>query len=142
MLNDFACNCPVYVACGFVDLRKGIDGLAGIVESQFQMDPFQRALFLFCGRKKDRLKGLYWEGDGFVMVYKRLENGRFQWPTFDSLLSLARAYTSGCSSLTYPESSWNAVLFVRGWGFRCRKDALRLHTQTGEFFFVTVDNLL
>ena len=80
MLNDFACNCPVDVACGFVDLRKGIDGLAGIVESQFQMDPFQRALFLFCGRKKDRLKGLYWEGDGFVMVYKRLENGRFQWP--------------------------------------------------------------
>ena len=80
MLNDFACNCPVYVACGNVDLCKGIDGLAGIVESQFQMDPFQRALFLFCGRKKDRLKGLYWEGDGFVMVYKRLENGRFQWP--------------------------------------------------------------
>ena len=44
------------------------------------MDPFQNALFLFCGRRKDRLKGLYWEGDGFVLVYKRLESGSFQWP--------------------------------------------------------------
>ena len=41
---------------------------------------FQNALFLFCGRRKDRIKGLYWEGDGFVLLYKRLESGSFQWP--------------------------------------------------------------
>ena len=80
MLNDFKCSCPVYIACGYTDLRRGIDGLAGIVESQFQMDPFQQALFLFCGRKRDRVKALYWEGDGFLLLYKRLESGSFQWP--------------------------------------------------------------
>ncbi len=80
MLNDFKCCCPVYLACGYTDLRKGIDGLAGMVQQQFGLDPFQDALFLFCGRRKDRLKGLYWEGDGFLLVYKRLEAGGFQWP--------------------------------------------------------------
>jgi transposase len=44
------------------------------------MDPFQRALFLFCGRRRDRIKALYWEGDGFLLLYKRLESGSFQWP--------------------------------------------------------------
>ena len=80
MLSDFKCSCPVYLACGYTDLRRGIDGLAGLVQTQFHQDPFQNALFLFCGRRKDRLKGLYWEGDGFVLVYKRLESGSFQWP--------------------------------------------------------------
>jgi len=80
MLNDFKCGCPVYLACGYTDLRRGIDGLAGMVQTRFQLDPFQKALFLFCGRRKDRIKGLYWEGDGFVLLYKRLESGRFQWP--------------------------------------------------------------
>ncbi len=80
MLNDFRCGCPVYVACGYTDLRRGIDGLAGMVQTRFHLDPFQKALFLFCGRRKDRIKGLYWEGDGFVLLYKRLENGSFQWP--------------------------------------------------------------
>ena len=80
MLNDFNCSCPVYIACGYTDLRRGIDGLAGIVESQFQMNPFQQMMILFCGRRRDRLKALYWEGDGFVLLYKRLESGSFQWP--------------------------------------------------------------
>lgn len=44
------------------------------------MDPYSKALFMFCGRKCDRIKGLLWEGDGFLMLYKRLDNGRFQWP--------------------------------------------------------------
>ena len=79
MLNDFNCSCPVYIACGYTDLRRGIDGLANLVKSQFRMDPFQRALFLFCGRRRDQLKALYWEGDGFLLLYKRLERGSFQW---------------------------------------------------------------
>ena len=80
MLNDFNCSCPVYIACGYTDLRRGIDGLATLVKSQFRMDPFQRALFLFYGRRRDRIKALYWEGDGFLLLYKRLESGSFQWP--------------------------------------------------------------
>lgn len=80
MLNDFKCRCPVYLACGYTDLRKGIDGLAALVQQQFHLDPFQNTLFLFCGRQRDQIKGLYWEGDGFLLVYKRLESGSFQWP--------------------------------------------------------------
>jgi len=80
MLNDFGCSCPVYIACGYTDLRKGIDGLASMVQQQFQLDPFTNTLFLFCGRRRDRIKGLYWEGDGFVLLYKRLESGSYQWP--------------------------------------------------------------
>ena len=70
----------MYIACGYTDLRKGIDGLATLVQSQFQLDPFTNTLFLFCGRRKDRIKALYWEGNGFVLLYKRLESGSFQWP--------------------------------------------------------------
>lgn len=80
MLNDFNCNCPVYLACRYTDLCRGIDRLATIVEQQFNLDPCANALFIFCGRRTDRIKGLYWEGDGFLLLYKRLENGKFQWP--------------------------------------------------------------
>ncbi|MGO5024646.1 IS66 family insertion sequence element accessory protein TnpB [Lawsonibacter sp. LCP25S3_G6] len=69
MLNDFNCSCPVYIACGYTDLRRGIDGLATVVKSQLQMGPFLRALFLFCGRRRGRFKALYWEGDGFLLLY-------------------------------------------------------------------------
>ena len=80
MLSEFTGADRIYIACGFTDLRKGIDGLATLVQQQFQLDPFTNTLFLFCGRKKDRIKGLYWEGNGFVLVYKRLEEGVYQWP--------------------------------------------------------------
>ena len=80
MLSDFTGAEKVYIACGYTDLRKGIDGLAALVQSQFQLDPFTNTLFLFCGRRCDRIKALYWEGNGFVLLYKRLENGSFQWP--------------------------------------------------------------
>ena len=70
----------VYLTCGYTDMRKSIDGLAAIVEQQFRMNPLAPALFLFCGRRADRIKGLLWEGDGFLLLYKRLEDGRFQWP--------------------------------------------------------------
>ena len=80
MLNDFTGAEKVYIACGYTDLRRGIDGLASLVQSQFQLDPFTNTLFLFCGRRRDRIKALYWEGNGFVLLYKRLESGSFQWP--------------------------------------------------------------
>ena len=70
----------IYLATGFTDLRKGIDGLAGMVQEQFQLDVFDDALFLFCGRRTDRIKGLYWDRNGFLLLYKRLESGSFRWP--------------------------------------------------------------
>ena len=70
----------IFVACGQTDMRKSIDGLSAIVSQTYQLDPFQNALFLFCGNRRDRVKALYWEGDGFLLLYKRLENGSFQWP--------------------------------------------------------------
>jgi transposase len=80
MLNDFIGAERIYIACGYTDLRRGIDGLASIVQQQFQLDPFTNTLFLFCGQRRDRMKALYWEGNGFVLLYKRLESGSFQWP--------------------------------------------------------------
>ena len=80
MLSDFKGADHVYIACGYTDLRRGIDGLASLVEQQFQLDPFSNTLFLFCGRRRDRIKGLYWEGNSFILLYKRLESGSFQWP--------------------------------------------------------------
>jgi len=71
----------IYVACGYTDMRKQIDGLTQLVEGSFHLNPFDNAFFLFCGRRSDRLKALYWDGDGFVLLYKRLEaRGRYQWP--------------------------------------------------------------
>lgn len=80
MLSDFTGADKVYIACGYTDLRRGIDGLASIVQQQFSLDPFTNTLFLFCGRRRDRIKGLYWEQDGFILLYKRLEHGSYQWP--------------------------------------------------------------
>lgn len=80
MLGDISKATHVYIACGYTDMRKSIDGLATLVQQQFQMDPFQPSLFMFCGRRCDRIKALLWEGDGFLLLYKRLENGKFQWP--------------------------------------------------------------
>ena len=78
MLSDY--RGTVYLAVGYTDMRKGIDGLAALVQQQFHLNPFRSTLFLFCGQRKDRIKGLYWEGNGFVLLYKRLESGSFQWP--------------------------------------------------------------
>jgi len=51
------------------------------VQEQFELDPYNQALYLFCGTRKDCFKALYWDGNGFLLLYKRLENGRLQWPT-------------------------------------------------------------
>jgi len=80
MLGDISRAEHIYIACGYTDLRKSIDGLAMIVERSFNLDPFSNSVFLFCGRRRDRIKALHWEGDGFVLLYKRLESGAFQWP--------------------------------------------------------------
>lgn len=81
MLNDATGFDKVFIATGYTDLRRGIDGLASTIKYQFELDPFQKnILFLFCGKRTDRIKGLVWEGDGFLLLYKRLNVGGFSWP--------------------------------------------------------------
>ena len=77
---DLSQVCRYYVACGYTDLRRGIDGLAAIVSEQYGEELREDSLFLFCGRRPDRIKALYYTGDGYVLLYKRLNNGAFQWP--------------------------------------------------------------
>ena len=81
MLNDARGFRRIIIACGKTDLRRGIDGLVAIIQEQFQMDPGEKdVLFLFCGTRSDRIKGIVFEGDGYLLLYKRLTGGRFRWP--------------------------------------------------------------
>jgi transposase len=73
----------VYLASGPTDLRKSIDGLAVIVQESFQLNPFSSHLFVFCNRKRDKLKILHWDHNGFWLYYRRLEKGIFQWPNLE-----------------------------------------------------------
>ena len=69
------------LAIGRCDLRKGIDGLAAMVRLKYGLDPLEKdTLFLFCGTRRDRLKGILWTGDRFILLYIRLAEGSFQWP--------------------------------------------------------------
>lgn len=81
MLAELGGVSKIIIAVGYTDLRLGINGLAQVVSSKYDLNPFEKGtLFLFCGRKTDRIKALLWEGDGFLLLYKRLEDGRFDWP--------------------------------------------------------------
>ena len=83
---------PYFIVCGYTDLRRGIDGLAGIIQQNYKLDVCSGALFLFCGRRCDRIKALLWEGDGFLLRTKRLSReNRFQWPrSADELRAITR----------------------------------------------------
>ena len=61
-------------------MHKAIDGLATIVQQNFKLNVFSGSLFLFCGKRCDRIKALLWEEYGFILLYKRLENGKYKWP--------------------------------------------------------------
>lgn len=81
MLAEAAGVSRIIIACGYTDLRQGIDGLSRLIGTKYNLNPFEKdVLFLFCGRRADRIKGLLWEGNGFLLLYKRIEDGRFSWP--------------------------------------------------------------
>ncbi|WP_300123013.1 IS66 family insertion sequence element accessory protein TnpB [uncultured Enterococcus sp.] len=80
MLVDFTRVKNIFIVCRRTDMRKGIDGLASIVQYEYDMDLYDDAIFLFCGGKSDRFKALYWDGDGFILLYKRINDGKLKWP--------------------------------------------------------------
>lgn len=85
-------NFRIYLAAKPVDFRKGMDGLAAIVQSEFDLDPFSSAIFVFRAKRADRLKIVVWDGTGLVLVYKRIEGAGFVWPQVrDGVISLTRS---------------------------------------------------
>lgn len=88
----------VYLCRDPVDLRKSIQGLSVLVEQGLGLDPFAARLYVFCGRRRDKVKILYWERSGFVLWYKRLEKARFAW--------LDRAAKDATLAITGRELNW------------------------------------
>jgi len=83
---------PVYVATRPVDFRKGVDGLAALAQQELRLDPFSGAVLVFRAKRADRVKLLVWDGSGMVLVAKRLEDGKFAWPTVrDGVMRLSAA---------------------------------------------------
>jgi transposase len=71
----------IYLAAGATDMRKGFEGLFGLVRDRLACDPLSGHIFLFCNAGRNRLKLLFWDGSGLWVCAKRLEKGRFRWPT-------------------------------------------------------------
>jgi transposase len=81
----------IFLASGPADMRRGFDGLARMTTEVIRQDPFSGALFVFRNRRGDRVKVLYWAGDGFALRYRRLERGTFRFPTCEGDAAEIRA---------------------------------------------------
>ena len=79
MMLDFSGK-QIHLACGTTNMRYGIDALATVVATKFNLNATSDAIFIFCNAQRDRLKILQWDGNGFWLHYKRLEHGKFPWP--------------------------------------------------------------
>lgn len=77
---SIATGTRIFLAAGATDMRKGFDALQGLVSHELKKDPLSGHLFLFINRRRDKLKVLYWDGDGLAIWYRRLEQGTFQMP--------------------------------------------------------------
>jgi len=80
MMSSLSVN-QVYLATGITDMRKSINGLSIIISQLLEHDPFDGSVFVFCNRQRDKLKILHWEHNGFWLYYRRLDKGKFQWPS-------------------------------------------------------------
>ena len=96
MTGDLSGVQKICLVTGRTDMGKSFDGLMAVIRDNFRMDPFSNAVFLFCGRRKNTMKALYFDRDGFVLLRKRLDNGKFQWPR----------NASEAGPLTRRESRW------------------------------------
>ena len=86
---DWHTDISIYLHRDPVDFRKAINGLSVIVQEQMSLSPFDRALFVFCNKRRNQLKVLYWDDTGFVLWQKRLEKSQFKWPKkTDDLVTL------------------------------------------------------
>lgn len=85
----FGANCKIYLANGATDLRKSINTLAMLVQSSFEMNPYDENLYVFCNGRRNRLKILQYDRNGFWLYYKVLDDSRFAWPSEkDGLMEL------------------------------------------------------
>ncbi len=94
---DWHTDITIYLHRDPVDFRKAINGLSVIVEEQMSLSPFDRALFVFCNKRRNQLKVLYWDNSGFALWQKRLEKSRFKWP---------KKNKSATFSLTHEQWLW------------------------------------
>src|SRR3954470_24540167 len=88
----------IFLAAGPTDMRRGFDGLARMTTEVIRQDPFSGALFVFRDRKGDRVKVLYWAGDGFALWYRRLERGTFRFPACEADAGDLQGDTRGTSA--------------------------------------------
>lgn len=106
----------VHIAAGVTDMRKGLDGLAMLVQKVLSEDPFSGHLFAFRGRKANLIKILFWDGTGLCLFTKRLEQGHFTWPTSGAAGETVRLSAAQLSMLiegidwTAPERTWRPAV--------------------------------
>ena len=80
MLAETIAHRNVYIVCGYTDMRKSISGLVAVITQKYGLQPDTESLFLFCGKKADRMKAVLWEEDGFLLLYKVLTGYKYHWP--------------------------------------------------------------
>ena len=91
-------TCTYYLYAAHTDMRKGFDGLCGIVQSQMSQNALSGSVFIFVNRRRTQLKLLLWEGDGFAIYYKRLEKGTYELPAVSSSSATAELDAGSYSS--------------------------------------------
>ena len=85
----------IWIVAGFTDLRRGFDGLSAMIQNELKENPFSGQAYIFRGRRGDKIKVLWYTGDGLALFYKRLSDGKFTWPQAkDGTVALSAAQLS------------------------------------------------